>query len=562
MKVARILRKTIIGRGLVLTLCLLIGLSAAAADMANWYTYFDGAAYGMGPYGWVDGATVLAKDPTLASVVKGGFVGTTVLYVCRSKGSDGTHPGKFFNGQCNIGWGGKEYAVTQPAGFDLLVNTQPTNAKYFPQVWVPYGTHEANQFGFFAGQVGTSGIRTCRAAHVDGTHLGKEWGGKCLIGWGGNEVAVTPYEVLNLKFDKEAWKAAGSPDPTVTTLVTSGANWAQGATIVFMSPNVTLSSNPIQIPPVNIDSTNYAQKMLDDFNTAYYTGVLTDWRPGALGVGLTGLAQRLPNLMYDIIDKYNAEQTDAAQKKDRTTMYNNLVAGNVDAQGFMVLAIVDRTKSILNRSQATWTVEETSLVNFMIALADDQRAKAAGTAKSAFEAWKVSDRENKTVGLLALTYVPSKPPGEFLAMARGGYAVASPAIANNMGRVITVAAGAAVATGAAIAFAATGVGATIASAASSVIAAGIALKGAAYGSIAAGGAVGAVVVVALMITAGIVKGVDLAEYDQYVKDFDAAYAAAKTHTTAAALQQDLSNTEGTKKVLYWLAAQAATGTAP
>ena len=36
MKIARIFRKSIIGRGFVLTLCLLVGLSATAADMAKW----------------------------------------------------------------------------------------------------------------------------------------------------------------------------------------------------------------------------------------------------------------------------------------------------------------------------------------------------------------------------------------------------------------------------------------------------------------------------------------------------------------------------------------------
>ena len=82
----------------------------------------------MGPYAWVDGPTYLQKDPQLANAVVGGSEGSRILRVCRAKLQDGTHPGKYFDGQCNIGWGGKEVVLTQ--GYELLVNTQPQNAKF------------------------------------------------------------------------------------------------------------------------------------------------------------------------------------------------------------------------------------------------------------------------------------------------------------------------------------------------------------------------------------------------------------------------------------------------
>lgn len=40
--------------------------------------------------------------------VPGGYQQDGVLYICRAKYSGSWHPGKIVNGNCNIGWGGKE----------------------------------------------------------------------------------------------------------------------------------------------------------------------------------------------------------------------------------------------------------------------------------------------------------------------------------------------------------------------------------------------------------------------------------------------------------------------
>jgi hypothetical protein len=554
--------KSLAAQSCILALGLVLGLTAAAgaADMAQWPFYFDGVTTGMGPYGWVDGPTYLKNDANLANGVFGGQVGNLKLYVCRSLGLDGTHPGKYFNGQCNIGWGGKEYAVT--SGYELLVNTQPTNAKYFPQTWVPRYSHEGNSYAFRAGAVGAQHLLTCRASHMNGTHLGKEWAGKCQIGFAGDEVGVASYEVLNLRFDKDSWKAAGSPNPTVQSFSTSGGNWYQGVTVVFPNLNLTTNATPIQIPPTNIDTTNYVAKMLNDFNAAYAASLKTSWQPGYLGTGLSKLATTLPDLMYSMIDKYNADQTNAALRKDRTAMYNGLVGGDVNAQSFMILLIVNRAKSILESSQA-WTVDETGLINFLLIVAQEQRLKAAGQAKQDFEAWKVSDREGKSVGLLALTYTPSKPPPEFLAMARSGYAV-TPALAFNFGRIIATSAGLTAAAGGAIAAGLTGLGSSVMVALSSSLGAGAVLHSMVGVPMSVAGATagfaGTVAVVAMLVTSGIVKGVELAEYDQYVKDMDAAIADAKNPVSAPQLKTMMNTGDGVARMVYWLAAQAATGT--
>jgi len=96
-----------------------------SSDPNTWATAFDGVNQ-MGPYAWVDGPTYLQKDPQLANGVFVGQVGDFKIYVARARQSDGTHPGKFYNGTCSISWGGKEVLLT--SGYDLLVNTQPQNA--------------------------------------------------------------------------------------------------------------------------------------------------------------------------------------------------------------------------------------------------------------------------------------------------------------------------------------------------------------------------------------------------------------------------------------------------
>lgn len=177
-------------------------------DPNTWPATFNGAP-AMGPYAWVDGPTHLQKDPQLASGVFAGQEGTRKMFVCRVKQSDGMHPGKFFDGYCNIGWGGKEISLT--SGYEVLVNTQPQNAKFLTQTWVSPAT--AASATFTGGSVGTTAMRVARASYNNSVHPGKEWAGKCYIGFGGQEVAVAPYEVLVLGFDKAAWQAAQPPPP-------------------------------------------------------------------------------------------------------------------------------------------------------------------------------------------------------------------------------------------------------------------------------------------------------------------------------------------------------------
>jgi hypothetical protein len=213
-----------------------------AADPNTWPAAFSSA---QGPWAWVDGPSYLQKDPQLANGVYGGIAGGNgelKLYVCRAAQQDGVHPGKYFNGQCNVGWGGQEIVLTQ--GYELLVNTRPDVAPYLTQRWVDQGVSEGT---FYGGSVGTTWLRVCRLwwGRADYTHPGKEWSGRCLIGYGGKEEAGVPYQVLSLGFDKAAWLARPvAPSPTVNlaplTLNTqSPVTLQDGGTINTGSPDPT-----------------------------------------------------------------------------------------------------------------------------------------------------------------------------------------------------------------------------------------------------------------------------------------------------------------------------------
>lgn len=66
------------------------------------------------------------EPPTGA--IKSGVEGKNVMYVCRAPYDNGLHPGKLFNGKCNIAYEAKEHALV-PAEV-LVAKTQPS-----PTTW-------------------------------------------------------------------------------------------------------------------------------------------------------------------------------------------------------------------------------------------------------------------------------------------------------------------------------------------------------------------------------------------------------------------------------------------
>lgn len=117
--------------------------------------------------------------------VRAGFVPESDLYVCRVKHRDGVHPGKLFNGRCNVGWGGHEVSLT---AFEVLVERDEVR-------WLPESAQPPQ--GVFAAGRGPRGeLSACRVFYRDGVHLGELREGRCFIGWGGRELGVAPYELL------------------------------------------------------------------------------------------------------------------------------------------------------------------------------------------------------------------------------------------------------------------------------------------------------------------------------------------------------------------------------
>jgi len=120
-----------------------------------------------------------------AGAVGGGLADNTEMYVCRGFYNDGQHPGKTWQGRCNIGWGGQEVALTH---YDVLVKPNGLS-------WLPAG-QAANRRCLTAGQAGQETQCVCRANFRGGVHPGKTWHGRCNIGWGGQEFPLGDYEVL------------------------------------------------------------------------------------------------------------------------------------------------------------------------------------------------------------------------------------------------------------------------------------------------------------------------------------------------------------------------------
>jgi hypothetical protein len=108
------------------------------------------------------------------------------FFVCRAFFHGGVHPGKLFDGQCNISWGGKEIRMPR---YETLVSYTPLNwapAKYGN---VPPGAIEGgNEHG--------TPLFICQADYRGGTHTGKVIGQSCNFGWGGREVSMPYYNVL------------------------------------------------------------------------------------------------------------------------------------------------------------------------------------------------------------------------------------------------------------------------------------------------------------------------------------------------------------------------------
>ncbi|HTM64668.1 MAG TPA: DUF3421 domain-containing protein [Gammaproteobacteria bacterium] len=127
-------------------------------------------------------------EPMPANAVIGGnqYHPNSLFHVCRANYRGGVHPGKLYNGNCNISWGGQEYIMTN---YEVLVSDKPMS-------WVGSSYGRIPQHAIAAGSENGAALYACQAQYQNGTHTGKVIGQNCNFGWGGKEISVPYYNVL------------------------------------------------------------------------------------------------------------------------------------------------------------------------------------------------------------------------------------------------------------------------------------------------------------------------------------------------------------------------------
>lgn len=135
--------------------------------------------------GWIYGPTI-----PKAAVISGQTAGVP-LFVCHAGYEGNVLPGQVVNGNCSIGWGGKELVLPN---FKVLTIGR-TSPMWIPAPAPPVGTVMAGDEAAPEGQP-NSKQEICRAPHEGGVIPGRVVNGRCSIGWGGKEIALTPYETF------------------------------------------------------------------------------------------------------------------------------------------------------------------------------------------------------------------------------------------------------------------------------------------------------------------------------------------------------------------------------
>jgi hypothetical protein len=108
------------------------------------------------------------------------------LFVCRANYHGGVHPGKLFEGRCNIGWGGREISIDH---YQVLVSRVPL-------AWVSASFGDIPHHAIEGGYQHDGPLYICQARLHGGIHVGKLYGENCNVAWGGREVLVPHYNVL------------------------------------------------------------------------------------------------------------------------------------------------------------------------------------------------------------------------------------------------------------------------------------------------------------------------------------------------------------------------------
>lgn len=127
-------------------------------------------------------------EPIPTNAVVGGnqYHPNSIFYVCRANYRGGVHPGKFFKGNCNISWGGREIVMPN---YEILISDTPLAWEESSHGAIPRRAIEG-------GRENHEKLFICQAEYENGTHPGKVVGNSCNFGWGGREVMTPYYNVL------------------------------------------------------------------------------------------------------------------------------------------------------------------------------------------------------------------------------------------------------------------------------------------------------------------------------------------------------------------------------
>ena len=111
-----------------------------------------------------------------------------LLYACRTSYQGGIHPGKLINNHCNFGFGGEEL---QSLNYQVL--TYQGNGNDYQWMRPPINLSTAVVGGQ---EANGDSLWICRANYQGGLHPGKLVGNRCNVGFGGDEIQATDYEIL------------------------------------------------------------------------------------------------------------------------------------------------------------------------------------------------------------------------------------------------------------------------------------------------------------------------------------------------------------------------------
>lgn len=132
------------------------------------------------------------SDALSTGIIIGGVQGGDNLYVCRARYEGDRHPGKIVGAKCNIGYGGREVALSS---FDILVNDGSNDGL----AWAAARNGFAPEGAVVGGEENNVSLYVCRVSFNGTQHPGKLVGENCNIAYGGTELSFPRYEVLVMR---------------------------------------------------------------------------------------------------------------------------------------------------------------------------------------------------------------------------------------------------------------------------------------------------------------------------------------------------------------------------